>query len=107
MAENTVKYKLRKDDEVEVVAGKNKGKRGKVLSVDRDKGRLVVEGVNMVKKAKRRKTKQERGGIVEFEAPIHISNVNIVCKKCGKTKIAYKIEGDKKIRVCRKCGEVL
>jgi large subunit ribosomal protein L24 len=107
MAENTVKYKLRKDDEVEVNAGKNKGKRGKVLSVDRDKGRLVVEGVNMVKKAKRRKTKQERGGIVEFEAPIHISNVNIVCKKCGKTKIAYKIEGDKKIRVCRKCGEVL
>jgi large subunit ribosomal protein L24 len=107
MAENTVKYKLRKDDEVEVVAGKNKGKRGKVLSVDRDKGRLVVEGVNMVKKAKRRKTKQERGGIVEFEAPIHISNVNIVCKKCGKTKIAYKIEGEKKTRVCRKCGEVL
>ena len=107
MAENTVKYKLRKDDEVEVISGKNRGKRGKILSVDRDNGRLVVEGVNMVKKAKRRKTKQERGGIVEFEAPIHISNVNIVCKKCGKTKVAYKIDGEKKVRVCRKCGEVL
>jgi large subunit ribosomal protein L24 len=55
----------------------------------------------------RKKSQQDRGGIVEIEAPIHISNVMIVCKKCGPTRIGYKIDGSKKIRVCRKCGEAL
>ena len=101
------KFKIRKDDTVELIAGKDKGKRGAVVRVIRDKDRVIVAGVNLVKKAMRKKSQQDRGGIVEIEAPIHISNVMIVCKKCGPTRIGYKIDDSKKIRVCRKCGEAL
>ncbi|MBO8450029.1 MAG: 50S ribosomal protein L24 [Spirochaetes bacterium] len=101
------KFKIRKEDTVQVIAGKDKGKRGSVVRILRDKDRVIVLGLNMVKKAMRRKNQQDRGGIVEIEAPIHISNVMIVCKKCGPTRIGYKIDGDKKTRVCRKCGEAL
>ncbi|MBR6308368.1 MAG: 50S ribosomal protein L24 [Lachnospiraceae bacterium] len=101
------KFKIRKDDTVEVIAGKDKGKRGTVVRVIRDKDRVIVSGVNIVKKAMRKKSQQDRGGIVEVEAPLHISNVAIVCKKCGPTRIGYKLDGDKKFRVCRKCGDTL
>lgn len=101
------KFKIRRDDTVEIVAGKDKGKRGSVVRILRDKDRVIVLGLNMVKKAMRRKSQQDRGGIVEIEAPIHISNVMIVCKKCGPVRIGYKIDGDKKTRICRKCGEAL
>ena len=101
------KFKIRKDDTVEVIAGKDKGKRGKIVRVIRDKDRVIVEGVNLVKKAMKKRTQQDRGGIVEVEAPLHISNVAIVCKKCGPTRIGYKLDGDKKLRVCRKCGDTL
>lgn len=77
----TKKFKIRKDDTVEVIAGKDKGKRGTVVRVIRDKDRVIVGGVNIVKKAMRKRTQQDRGGIVEVEAPLHISNVAIVCKK--------------------------
>ena len=102
-----IKYKLRKEDLVQVITGKDKGKQGKILRIDREKGRVIVAGVNMVKKAMKKKNQQDRGGIAEIEAALHISNVLIVCKKCGPVKIGYKIEGDTKKRVCRKCGEVL
>ncbi len=101
------KFKIRKDDTVEVIAGKDKGKRGTVVRVVREKDRVIVSGVNIVKKAMRKKSQQDRGGIVEVEAPLHISNVAIVCKKCGPTRIGYKLDGDKKFRVCRKCGDTL
>ncbi len=101
------KFKIRKDDTVEVIAGKDKGKRGTVVRVIRDKDRVIVSGVNIVKKAMRKKSQQDRGGIVEVEAPLHISNVAIVCKKCGPTRIGYKLDGNKKFRVCRKCGDTL
>jgi large subunit ribosomal protein L24 len=101
------KIKLRKDDTVQVIAGKDKGRRGKILKIIAAKDRAVVEGVNIVKKAQKRRSQQDRGGIAEVEAPIHCSNLMIVCKKCGPTRIGYKIDGDKKIRVCRKCGEAL
>jgi len=101
------KFKLKKDDTVQIIAGKDKGKRGKILKILRDKDRVVVEGANIVKKAMKRKSQQDRGGIVELEAPIHISNVMIVCKKCGPTRIGYKLDGDTKVRVCKKCGEAL
>ncbi|MDR2864523.1 MAG: 50S ribosomal protein L24 [Spirochaetaceae bacterium] len=102
------KFKLKKDDMVELVAGKDKGKRGKILRILRDRDRVVVEGLNIVKKTKKRRSQQERGGIIEIEAAIHASNVMIVCKKCGKpVRIGYKIDGEKKTRVCRKCGEAL
>jgi large subunit ribosomal protein L24 len=102
-----IKYKLRKEDQVQVVAGKDKGKQGKVIRIDRDKGRAIVAGVNMVKKAQKKRKQTDRGGILEIEAAIAISNIMIVCRKCGPTRIGYKIEGDAKKRVCRKCGEAL
>lgn len=101
------KYKLRKEDLVQVIAGKDKGKQGKVVKLDREKGRVIVAGVNMVKKAMKKRKQTDRGGIVEIEAALQISNVMIVCKKCGPTRIGYKIEGEAKKRVCRKCGEAL
>jgi large subunit ribosomal protein L24 len=106
MAEALHKFKLKKEDTVEVIAGKDKGKRGRILKILRDKDRIVVEGLNLVKKAKKKRKQSDRGGIVEIEAALHSSNLMIVCKKCGPTRIGYKFEGDKKIRVCRKCGEV-
>ena len=101
------KFKIRKDDTVEIIAGKDKGKRGTVVRVIRDKDRVIVGGANLVKKAMKKRSQQDRGGIAEIEAPLHISNVAIVCKKCGPTRIGYKLDGDKKIRVCRKCGDSL
>ena len=102
------KFKIHKDDTVQVLAGKDKGKQGKVVRVVSKKDAVIVSGVNMVKKAMKRRSQQDAGGIAEIEAPIHISNVGIVCKKCNRpVKIGYKLDGDKKIRVCRKCGETL
>ena len=107
MAEVARKFKLKKEDPVVVIAGKDKGKRGRVLKILRDKDRVLVEGVNIVKKAKKKRKQSDRGGIIEIEAAIHYSNLAIVCKKCGPTRIGYKIEGENKTRVCRKCGEAL
>ncbi|MCL2129503.1 MAG: 50S ribosomal protein L24 [Treponema sp.] len=112
MVEAAHKFKLKKEDNVQIITGKDKGKRGRVLKIIRDKDRVVVEGANLVKKAKKRKNQQDRGGIIEVEAPIHSSNVLIVCKKCGPTRIGYKIDGSAasakaKTRICRKCGEAL
>ncbi|MDR0290083.1 MAG: 50S ribosomal protein L24 [Treponema sp.] len=101
------KFKLKKEDTVEVITGRNKGKRGRILKILRDKDRVVIEGVNMVKKAKKRKSQQDRGGIIEIEAPLHSSNVMIVCKKCGPVRTGYKLDGTTKTRVCKKCGEAL
>ncbi len=102
-----IKFKLRKEDQVQVIAGKDKGKQGKIVRIDREKHRAIVAGVNMVKKAQKKRKQTDRGGIIEIEAPIQISNIMIVCRKCGPTRIGYKIEGDAKKRVCRKCGEAL
>lgn len=102
------KFKIRKNDTVEVIAGKDKGKRGTVVSVLTKKDAVIVSGVNIVKKAMKKRSQQDQGGIAEIEAPLNISNVGIVCKKCGRpVKIGYKIDGDKKVRVCRKCGDIL
>ncbi|MEN6296628.1 MAG: 50S ribosomal protein L24 [Rectinema sp.] len=102
------KYKLRKEDLVQVVAGKDRGKQGKILRIDHEKSRVIVSGINMVKKAMKKKSQTDRGGIVEIEAPVHISNLMIVCKKCNKpVRAGYKIIDGQKKRVCRKCGEVL
>ena len=101
------KFKLKKEDNVQVIAGKDKGKTGRILKIMRDKDRILVQGVNIVKKAKKKRKQNDQGGIIEIEAPLHSSNLMIVCKKCGPIKIGYKIEDNKKVRVCRKCGEVL
>ena len=77
------------------------------MKILHDKDRVVVQGANIVKKAQKRKNRQDRGGIVEIEAALHSSNVMIVCNKCGPTRIGYKIDGANKTRICRKCGEAL
>jgi len=107
MAEALHKFKLKKEDTVEVITGKDKGKRGRILKIQRDTDRIVVEGVNIVKKAKKKRKQNDRGGIIEVEAALHSSNLMIVCKKCGPVRVGYKLDGDKKVRVCKKCGEVL
>ena len=103
------KVKIRRDDNVEIIAGKDKGKRGTIVRVfeKNNKVRVIVSGANLVKKAIKRRSQQDAGGIAEVEAPLEISNVALVCKKCGPTRIGYKLDGDKKVRVCRKCGEKL
>ena len=107
MAAAVHKFKLKKEDTVEIIAGKDKGKRGRILKILRDADRVVVEGANIVKKTKKRRKQQDRGGIIEIEAAIHSSNVMLVCKKCGPVRTGYKIDGKTKTRVCKKCGEAL
>lgn len=97
---------IRKNDNVVVVTGKDRGKRGRVLKVLPARNRLVVEGVNFVKKHTRPNPQQNvKGGIVERESSLHASNVQIVCPECGApTRIGHQVLGDgRKVRVCRKC----
>ena len=109
MAER-VRIQIRKNDQVKVIAGKDLNKTGRVLRVLRDKGRVVVEGVSFLKRHTRpNPQKQIKGGIVEREAPIHVSNVMIVCGGCGKaTRIGHTLLADgKKVRICRSCNSSL
>ncbi len=99
-----VASKLRKNDQVRVMSGKDRGKSGRVVKIDRVKGRAVIEGLNLVKKAMKAKGQQQKGGISSVEAAIHLSNLQMVCKKCGPTRVGYKVEGERKLRICRKCG---
>ncbi len=104
------KYKIRKDDKVMVIAGKDKGKVGKVLKIMHKKDRVLVEKVNMVKRhTKANPYTQQAGGIVEKESPIHISNVALMCDACAKpTRVGFKeTEDGKKVRFCKKCNEVI
>jgi large subunit ribosomal protein L24 len=103
------KFHVKKNDLVMVIAGRDKGKSGKVLSVVSKKNRVIVEKVNFIKRHTRPSAKQRQGGIIEREGPINISNVMLICTKCNKpSRIGKKyLEDDKKVRVCKKCGEIL
>lgn len=107
------RIQLKKNDQVKVIAGKDKGKEGRVIEIVSDKGRVLVEHVNMIKKhTKPNPQRQIKGGIAEREASIAVSNVMILCPKCGPVRIAHNVEqvaGGKtrRTRVCRKCGTVL
>jgi large subunit ribosomal protein L24 len=100
---------IKKNDKVIVLAGKEKGKIGNVLKVDSEKNCVVVEKVNMVKRHTRPGGKSAQGGIVEKEAPIHVSNLMLVCSKCAEpARIGKRVlEDGSKVRVCKKCGELL
>ena len=98
--------KIRKNDNVIIVTGKDKGKTGKVLEVLTDREKVIVEGANIVKKHIRYRNSDKSGEIIERPAPIHVSNVMLVDAKTKKpTRVGYKIEGDKKIRISKKSGE--
>ena len=103
------KFYIRKNDKVMVIAGKKKGKIGTALRVIPEKERIIVEKLNMVKRHTRPGGKAAKGGIVEKEAPIHISNLMLVCGKCAETtRIGNKVlEDGSKVRFCKKCGEIL
>ena len=101
---------IRKNDNVVVITGKDRGKRGRVLKVVPDNNRLIVEGVNVIKRhTKPNPQRNIKGGVVEREAALHASNVQLVCPECGKpTRIGKKVLGDgRKVRVCRKCEGVV
>ncbi len=102
------KLHIKKNDTVVVLAGADKGKTGKVLSVLPKEGRVVVEGVNIISRHKKPRNAQDKGGIMKAEGKISASNVQLVCPSCKKaTRVAHKTDGDKKVRVCKKCGAVL
>lgn len=99
------KLNVKKGDTVLVLAGKDKGKTGKIIASFPKENRVVVENVNIHTKHKKARNAQEKSGIEKMEASIDASNVQVVCPVCGKaTRVAHKLEGDKKIRVCKKCG---
>jgi len=100
---------IKKNDTVFVVAGKEKGKRGRVLSIYPSKDMLLIEKINMIKRHMKPSRKYAQGGIIEKEAPIHISNVMLICPKCGKpTRIGNSaLQNGKKVRMCKKCREVM
>ncbi len=103
------RVKIKKNDIVEVITGKEAGKKGKILMVFPGDQKVVVERLNIVKRHTRPTQKVKQGGIIEKEGRIHISNVMLVCTKCDKkTRVAVKLlENGKKVRTCKKCGEIL
>ncbi len=100
------KLNVKKDDTVVVISGKDKGKKGKILSANPTDERVTVQGANIVVRHKKPRKQGEPGGRIEHEGSIAASKVMLVCPKCGKaTRVAHAIEGDKKVRVCKKCGK--
>ncbi len=101
--------KIRKDDTVVITTGKDSGKKGKVRRVWPDKERVIVDGANMIKRHSRARRAARQAGIIELEAPIHVSNVMLVCSKCNKpTRVGFQFLADgKRVRVCKSCQEVI
>ena len=99
------KMSIKKDDVVVVLSGKDKGKQGKVLKTEPKSGKVVVEKVNLVSRHTKPRRQGEAGGIVKRETPIRSCKVALFCEKCNKgVRVGYKMDGDKKVRICRKCG---
>lgn len=103
------RLRVRRDDIVQVIAGNDKGKQGKVLKVFPQKERIIVEGINFIKRHTRPSQKNPKGGIIEKEAPIHISNVMVVCPKCSSvTRVGMQVlEDGSRVRICKHCGEMM
>jgi large subunit ribosomal protein L24 len=99
-------FKIKKNDMVLVISGKDKGKQGKVLEVFPKEKRAIVEKINLVKKAMRPRSQEQRGGIVSVEAPIYLSKLMLICKSCNRpTRVGFKIlEDGTKTRICKKCN---
>lgn len=107
--ESVNKLQIRKNDIVKVISGREKGKVGRILKVDRQKGRVLIEKLNMVKRHIKPGKTHPQGGIVEKEAPLSYSNILVMCDKCNKpTRISMAVDGaGKRSRVCKRCGDVL
>ena len=99
---------IRRNDTVQVLAGSDRGKTGRVLRVFPENGTVLVEHVRVVKKTVSSKRGQRtKGGIAEHESPIDVSNVSLVCPNCGPARVGHKLDGDARVRVCKKCGQTL
>ena len=99
---------IKKDDEVQVIHGKDRGSRGRVVRVLPKEGRVMVEGIARAKKHSRPSKQRQQGGIIDIEQFVDISNVAVVCKSCGQaTRVGHRIEDDQKTRICRKCESEL
>ena len=107
MTKKMTKLKIKSGDTVKVIAGDHKGTEGKVLKVFVDKNKAIVEGVNMVKKHTKPSAQNPQGGIIEKEAPMHISNLSLLTSKGDATRVGFKMEGDKKVRFSKKSNEVI
>ena len=101
--------KIRKDDMVLVIVGKDKGKKGKVRFAYPEKQQILVEGVNFIKKHSRARGAVRQAGIIDLEAPIHVSNVMLLCNKCSKpSRVGFEmLEDGRRVRICRSCREVI
>lgn len=98
--------KIHKGDQVLIISGKDRGRKGKVIEAFPKQGRLIIEGINLSKKHVKPKKSGEKGQVVEMPAPLNVSDVKLICPKCGKAvRTGYKLEGKKKYRVCKKCGQ--
>jgi large subunit ribosomal protein L24 len=97
---------IRRNDTVKVLSGRDKGKQGRVLRVFPDTGRVLVEHVMMVKKHMR-PSQKSKGGIAEQESPVSVSKVQLVCGTCGPVRVGHEVRGDRKVRICKKCGTTL
>lgn len=103
-----IKLKIKTGDTVRIIAGDHKGTEGKVMSVDREKNKAIVEGANMVSKHQKPSAQNPQGGIVKKEAPIHISNLSLIDSKSGEaTRVGYEVRDGKKVRVSKKSNEVI
>jgi len=99
---------IHRNDTVKVLTGSDRGKTGRVLRVNPDEGTVLVEHVRIVKKTVSSKGGQRtKGGIAEQESPINVSNVVLVCPSCGIARVGHKVEGDSRLRICKKCGQEL
>ncbi len=101
---------IKKGDKVKMLSGKDRNKSGKVVSVlkNADSGRVIVEGLNKVKKNQRPKKQGQKGQIIELERPVHISTVQLICPSCGQpTRTGHRVEGQNKVRVCKKCQAII
>lgn len=101
--------KIRRNDQVQVLTGKDRGRRGPVRSVIPDKARAIVTGINMIKRHRRSTNPQQPGGIIDLEAPIAISNLAVVCKSCDKpARVGFRLLDDnRKVRFCKQCNEAI
>jgi len=100
--------KIKTGDKVTIILGKDRGKSGKIIQVFSKENKVVVEGLNKIKKHLRTNRRGEKGQIIELSAPISASNVMLVCPKCTKeSRTGYKIEGKTKQRICKKCKEII
>jgi large subunit ribosomal protein L24 len=99
--------KVKKNDKVRVISGKDKGKTGKVLRIEPDKNKIYIERINIIKRHTRKKGQNQPGGIISKEGPIHLSNVRVICPNCGKlSRVGFEIkDSGEKVRICRKCGQ--